>query len=462
MRTANQRAWPSYRTVWRWHFFAGLFCIPFVIFLSLTGTLYLFKPQFEAWSERSHDSLAPPDKHRLLSEQVQTVLNGIPDAKTVQVELPRTETGATRVIVKDNQGTWRFIVNPQRLTILDVKNENESLMRKVKSLHGQLGIGTWGSYLVEIAACWTIVMILTGLVLWWPKNAKGLGGVLYPRWGKVDRIWWRDMHSVLGFWISALAIFLILTGLPWAKFWGNYFRTVRQTVGLAATSQDWTIGGQSPSAGSEHAGHSPTAKAKGSQRGGRSTGAPIPKDLRGFDQLHQVAKLEMLAHPVLLSPPESPGANWKITSDAQNRTLRETLLVNVSDGTIASREVFSQKHWLDKVVGIGIAAHEGQLFGIANQILGVLTTTGLIALSCSGLWMWWKRRDTGTLGIPPPLSRARLVWSIWIGVLLLGIAMPLFGATLLVVLLIDRMVKSRSVGNRNLTASLEDVSSHKA
>ncbi len=457
MRTPNQREWPSYRTVWRWHFFAGLFCIPFVIFLSLTGTLYLFKPQFEAWSERSHDSLAPPDKHRLLSEQVQAVLIGIPDAKTVQVELPRTETGATRVIVKDNQNTWRVMVHPQWLTILNVKNENESLMKQVKSLHGQLGIGTWGSYLVEIAACWTIVMILTGLVLWWPKNAKGLGGVLYPRWGKGDRVWWRDMHSVLGFWISALAIFLILTGLPWAKFWGNYFRTARQTVGLAATSQDWNIGGQSPSAGSEHAGHSQAGKAKGTRRGGKSSGAPIPKDLGGFDQLHQVAKLEMLAHPVLLSPPESQGANWKITSDAQNRTLRETLLVNVADGTIASREVFSQKHWLDKVVGVGIAAHEGQLFGIANQILGVLTTTGLIALSCSGLWMWWKRRDTGTLGIPPPLSQARLVWSVWIGIMMLGIAMPLFGATLIVVLLIDRLTKFLIVGHQDPTASLEDV-----
>jgi uncharacterized iron-regulated membrane protein len=439
MKTSIDRQWPSYRTVWRWHFFAGLFCIPFVIFLSITGTIYLFKPQFDAWSQRSHDSLATPDKHQPLSEQVQAALVGVPDAKSLEVELPRLATGATTVIVKDTKGTWRVLVHPQRLTILDIKNENESLMKQVKSLHGQLGIGTWGSYLVEIAACWTIVMILTGLVLWWPKNAKGLGGVLYPRWDKGDRVWWRDLHSVLGVWISVLAIFLILTGLPWAKFWGNYFRTVRQTVGLAATSQDWTIGGKSQSAPSEHAGHSHDEKPKIARRGGRSSGAPIPKDLSGFDQLHQVAKLEMLAHPVLLIPPESQGAYWKITSDAQNRTLRETLLVDVSDGTIALREVFSQKHWIDKVVGIGIAAHEGQLFGIANQILGVLTTAGLIALSCSGVWMWWRRREAGTLGIPAPLSQERLVWSVWLGILMLGIAMPLFGATLVGVLMVDRL-----------------------
>lgn len=438
MTTSKKREWPSYRTVWRWHFFAGLFCIPFVIFLSLTGTLYLFKPQFDAWNDRTHDSLAPPDSHRLLSEQVQSVLEGIPEAKTIQVELPRSESGATRVIVKDPSGTWRVFVHPQRLTILEVRNENETLMKQIKSLHGQLGIGTWGSYIVEIAACWTIVMILTGLVLWWPRNAKGLGGVLYPRWNKGDRIWWRDMHSVLGFWVSAFAIFLILTGLPWAKFWGSYFRSVRESTGLAAVSQDWTIGGKSLASGAEHAGHAHGEKGKKSRQGGRSSGAPIPKNLSGFDQLHRVAKTESLAHPILLSPPESQDGNWKLASDAQNRTLRESLLVDVFTGTIVSREVFSQKHWIDKLVGIGIAAHEGQLFGISNQILGVLTTTGLIALACSGVWMWWIRRERGTLGVPAPLSQAPLVWSVWIGILLLGIAMPLFGATLIAVLLIDK------------------------
>jgi hypothetical protein len=30
-----------YNAVWRWHFYAGLFCIPFIIWLSLTGTIYL-------------------------------------------------------------------------------------------------------------------------------------------------------------------------------------------------------------------------------------------------------------------------------------------------------------------------------------------------------------------------------------------------------------------------------------
>src|SRR5690606_28799291 len=66
---------------------------------------------------------------------------------------------------------------------------------------------------------------------------------------------WRDLHAVTGFWIVGLALFLIVSGLPWAKFWGDYFRTARGLV-QSVQSQDWTIGGEEiePS-GNEHAGH---------------------------------------------------------------------------------------------------------------------------------------------------------------------------------------------------------------
>ncbi|RYY51963.1 MAG: PepSY domain-containing protein, partial [Comamonadaceae bacterium] len=30
-----------YRRVWRWHFYAGLVCLPFLALLALTGALYL-------------------------------------------------------------------------------------------------------------------------------------------------------------------------------------------------------------------------------------------------------------------------------------------------------------------------------------------------------------------------------------------------------------------------------------
>jgi uncharacterized iron-regulated membrane protein len=36
-----------YRMIWRWHFYAGLLVMPMVLILSLTGAMYLFKPQID-------------------------------------------------------------------------------------------------------------------------------------------------------------------------------------------------------------------------------------------------------------------------------------------------------------------------------------------------------------------------------------------------------------------------------
>ncbi len=36
-----------YRAIWRWHFFAGLLVIPFMLNLAITGSLYLFKDEID-------------------------------------------------------------------------------------------------------------------------------------------------------------------------------------------------------------------------------------------------------------------------------------------------------------------------------------------------------------------------------------------------------------------------------
>src|ERR1700733_3352555 len=37
----------GYRTLWRWHFYAALFVMPFLVVLAITGTLYCFQSQIE-------------------------------------------------------------------------------------------------------------------------------------------------------------------------------------------------------------------------------------------------------------------------------------------------------------------------------------------------------------------------------------------------------------------------------
>src|SRR3546814_9164783 len=91
---------------------------------------------------------------------------------------------------------------------------SDLLMAWVRSIHGQLLLGKRGSWLVELAASWAIVLVLSGLYLWWPRG-RGFAGVVWPRLKGGRRMFWRDLHAVTGFWISGLVLVLLATGLHW-------------------------------------------------------------------------------------------------------------------------------------------------------------------------------------------------------------------------------------------------------
>jgi uncharacterized iron-regulated membrane protein len=178
-------------------------------------------------------------------------------------------------------------------------------------------MGDRGSNLVETAACWTIVLLLTGLFLWWPRNRRGMAGILYPRLRSGQRVFWRDLHAVTGMWITGLALFLLLTGLPWAKFWGDYFKQVRQLTGLSAARQDWANSsgaksGGGPATGGGHAGHG----AGGGAAGVTASMLPSPQILDAM--VATVGRLQ-LEPPVLLAVPGGRSRTWSGKSETQNR-----------------------------------------------------------------------------------------------------------------------------------------------
>ena len=86
------------------------------------------------------------------------------------------------------------------------------------------------------------------------------------------------------------------------------------------------------------------------------------------------------------------------------------------------------------------------MFGWFNQLLGLLTTSGLVLLSVSGVVLWWRRRDQGVLGAPQPGLPSSLSWGMVAVVLLLAAALPMFGASLIAVLLLERLALRRLPG----------------
>ena len=419
-----------YNAVWRWHFYAGLFCLPFVLWLAVTGTIYLWKPQIERVLEARYDHLAPTPHRAAPGRIATTALAAVPGARLDQYQLPETPYQAVRVLVTAGGVQRRVYVDPYRSRVLGVAVEEQRPMRVVFRLHGTLLAGNAGSWLVEIAACWTITMLLTGLYLWWPRGRRGPAGVLYPRWRSGRRLFWRDTHAVAGFWASLAAIFLITSGLPWANAWGGYLKSVRAATGTTDGPIDWTTGAARIPL-TDHAEHSGMAMAQPSA----ASSAAI--DIRALDRVAAVARPLAIAPPVMILPPRN-GGDWAIASDAADRTVRTRLTADGASGRITSRRDFAQRHWIDRAVGYGISIHEGAYLGLANQIAATIVTALLVTLSVSGAVIWWRRRKPGELGAPLPLSRPRYGMVLVAAIGALGIAMPLFGTTLVLVLLVER------------------------
>lgn len=418
------RMWPSYAHVRRWHFYAGLFCVPFVLWLALTGSVYLFKPQIEALLDRPYAHVASEGVRAPTKAQARAAMDAVPGSALRHYELPRTTRQAVQIVVRAEERDWRVYVHPQTLDILKVVDEERRPMRIVFRLHGELLAGDRGSYLVELAASWAIVMILSGLFLWWPRGMKAkLAGVVYPRVRAGRRRFWRDLHGVVGFWVSFFALFLLVSGLPWSTAWGGYLKMVRTAMEGGPVEQDWSTG-----RADEHGGH-----------GGRALGR-APVDLAPLDQLVTTIEPLNLAAPVVVAPPATPEAPWTVRSDAANRPLRTTLSLDGETGAILHRQDFSQRPMVDRVVGYGIAIHEGQLFGLPNQLLNLLTAVGLMLLSISSIILWLGRKPDSALGAPPAPSGRPAATGFVLLLLFLGVLLPLFGTSLLLLMLVERLV----------------------
>jgi len=104
-------------------------------------------------------------------------------------------------------------LNPYTGEMLGTLSVEHRFMQVDRMLHRKLLLGKPGELLMELAACWTLVMIGTGIALWWPRETTTLRAALWPRFALKDRALWKNVHAVLGIWLALGALDLGLLHL---------------------------------------------------------------------------------------------------------------------------------------------------------------------------------------------------------------------------------------------------------
>ncbi|HLA30276.1 MAG TPA: PepSY domain-containing protein [Pseudomonas sp.] len=451
-----QKTAPSfYNLAWRWHFYAGLFVIPFLVMLSLTGTIYLFKPQLD---QLLYPELlqVPVAAQRLSADQQLAVVQQTYPQATINKYLPPVAEDQSAQFVVDNAGQGlNLFVDPYRGTLLGSQDAQYNLQALVRTMHGDLLLGTVGDRLIELAAGWGIVLVVSGLYLWWPRGSGG-AGVLWPRLTARGRLFWRDLHAVIGFWASLLLLFMLLTGMTWTGFWGaqfagawNHFpaamwdevpQSGKLTGSLNDSSQQtvaWAVESTPLPASDPHAAH-----------GGQGTkAAPRVAAPISLQQVVDSAVARGVQPGYSITMPKGETGVYSVALFADDPRHDATLHIDQYSGAVLADVRWQDYGLVAKAVETGVVLHEGKLFGLANQLFMLAVCLLVLLSAVSGLLIWWMRRPAGKFGVPP-LRHDLPRWKTAIAImLLLGAAFPLVGASLLLIYgldwLLSRVVRVR-------------------
>lgn len=78
------------------------------------------------------------------------------------------------------------------------------------------GERTVGKEIVGYSTLAMTIVLMSGIVIWWPRNRKVLKNRLSVTCSKGSRRFWYDSHVSIGFYATLLLLIMCLTGLVWS------------------------------------------------------------------------------------------------------------------------------------------------------------------------------------------------------------------------------------------------------
>lgn len=432
-----------YRAFWRWHFYAGLLVLPILMLMALTGGLYLFKDELSAIVQRPLVVVADSPATTAPSAWIASA-EAATGGKVGQLTIPARGDRSVLATVQTAEGKRTAYVDPHTGRYLG-QTEPGGFMGFVKHLHSLEIAGPAMNLLVEVVAGWAIVLVATGIFLWWPRGQAG--GIVTVRSKPAKRLFWRDLHAVTGAFTGLVIVFLAVTGMPWSAFWGKEVRQITTQAGLGrpkppvaeqhhaakpapepAEGVPWALQTQAP----------PMSGMEGHDHAAMMMAAAAPLDA---DAIVAKARAVGLTDGFTLTLPKTPGGTWTAAYMPDQVERTRTVYFDGRDGRVLADLGYRDFGPAAKAIEWGIAVHQGQQFGLINKLVMLAGCVAIWLLGISAVVMWWKRRPKGRLAAPArPTSRGAYIGLLAI-VVPLAVIYPLVGVSLIAALLIDLVLR---------------------
>lgn len=370
------------------HSIAGLVLALLVSLIALTGAIMSFEDEIVDHLNAGIMQVTPRATPALMPDALVARLKAVQDfGKIAAVTLSSDPSAAVRVrFARDEQGgrPGSLYVDPYDAHVLGAPR-GEEFFATVRRLHRWLLIPGdakgWGRPITGAVALGLIVMLVSGLVLRWPRRAGSVKTWLKPNLGLSGRGLHRSLHTVIGTWVLPVYLAMTLTGLWFSFEWykdGVVWLLSRPHVTAAKMST------------------------KPPRPDGRDAlAAPI-----GFDQAWTTFQREEGGRfsRALLTLPAGPGTVMRIRSWGKDMTLeatRDEFRIDAVTGRLVSAERYADKTFGEKIIAVIYDIHRGAILGWPGKLVFMMAAILMPLFSVTGILLYLSRRKLRRPAQPP-------------------------------------------------------------
>jgi len=378
------------------HLWLGL-GIGFLIFIiSITGALYVFKDEIENATRKDviyHNEQNIDQKQilpiRTLEKAVVAQVKEKYPVHWVNIPIDKKMSYLFYWYEHDPKG-WNYFdefpiykvayVNPYSGKVLGTYDEKNGFFQIVKMIHWSFLLKqSWGTYVVGIPVLIFVFMLISGIILWWPKNKAARKQRFSFKWKNVQN-WKRknyDLHNVLGFYASVFALIFSITGLFYA------FLFVQSSIYFIFS------GGK-------------TAYPDFSSI---TTKAPIEMRTEGtLDKISNTVKAKYpdsynfsidLGHEHM-DDHEHPNFEVYVKHLSYSYHKSSSLIFDENSGELLHTHDMKDKNFGEKTVGANYDIHVGSILGLPTKIIAFIVSLICASLPVTGFMIWWGRRKKKT------------------------------------------------------------------
>jgi uncharacterized iron-regulated membrane protein len=354
------------------HLWLGLSSGIIVFILAITGCLYAFQEEIQNITEEYRFVEKQNAPFLLPSQLEQIARKELPGKSLHAIKYNGAEKSAEAIFFHFEPTYYHIVyLNPYSGKVLETANMDEGFFRFILDGHFYLWLpNEIGQIVVASATLIFLVLLLSGLYLWYPRNKNATKQRFKFKW-KESTKWKRknyDLHNITGFYVLLIALIFAITGLVWGFQWFAY-------------SYYTVIGGEKSLVYED-----PISTKK--------TAHPI----KPLDKIWLIMRKEYpQAKSIEVHPPENDSTAIAANANPEEGTYWKTDYRYFDQYTLEEKEVkhiygkYDNAATADKLMRMNYDIHTGAVFGLTGKIFAFLISLLIASLPISGFYIWWGR-----------------------------------------------------------------------